>query len=289
MPGGDGDPGLRSGIRREGGEHLRRLARLGRAGSRRTPSPATRCPGPMPTMMLSASAFPSMSAPATVTPPRKSASNGANRVSSVLNGPSAGVVAVVGDHLRRDARAGAGDEVEDHVAVDVGHRHRRGALERRERDDRLRAPCRRCRRGPARSPACPSDPGTATAYVDTSGMTLMSRHQAVVLVVEAVAVDHEGAGVLGELRAQRHRRGLERVLVRVGHRRGHVDVVHRPTAARPVVVPAIGSTISITWKSLTWMCIGCSSLLRLVIFHSSTELSRGWISGMFGNVLSSNS
>src|SRR6478752_6310402 len=45
-------------------------------------------PGPEPTMMLSAIAFPSMSAPATVTPPVKPESYGANRVGSVLNTPS---------------------------------------------------------------------------------------------------------------------------------------------------------------------------------------------------------
>ena len=39
-------------------------------------------------MMLSAIAFPSMSAPATVTPPVNPESNGAKRVSSVLNSPS---------------------------------------------------------------------------------------------------------------------------------------------------------------------------------------------------------
>ena len=33
------------------------------------------------------------------------------------------------------------------------------------------------------------------------------------------------------------------------------------------------------------MCIGCASLFKLVIFHSSTELRRGWISGTFGNPL----
>ena len=44
-------------------------------------------PGPEPTMMLSAMAFPSISAPATVTPPVKPSSKGANRVISVLKIP----------------------------------------------------------------------------------------------------------------------------------------------------------------------------------------------------------
>ena len=72
-----------------------------------------------------------------------------------LERPVGGVVAVVGDHLGGNALAGADDQVEDHVAVDVGHRDRRRALEVRERGDGLRAPCRRCRRAPGRSPACP--------------------------------------------------------------------------------------------------------------------------------------
>src|SRR3954468_10839071 len=46
-------------------------------------------PGPEPTTMLSAMEFPSMSAPATATPPVTSAPNGANRVTSVLKSPSA--------------------------------------------------------------------------------------------------------------------------------------------------------------------------------------------------------
>src|SRR4051794_11181238 len=46
-------------------------------------------PGPEPTTMLSAREFPSMSAPATATPPVTSAANGANRVISVLKSPSA--------------------------------------------------------------------------------------------------------------------------------------------------------------------------------------------------------
>src|ERR1700736_6751368 len=45
-------------------------------------------PGPAPTMMLSASPLPSMSAPATLTPPRKSALNTEKRAISVLKAPS---------------------------------------------------------------------------------------------------------------------------------------------------------------------------------------------------------
>ena len=44
-----------------------------------------------------------------------------------------------------------------------------------------------------------------------------------------------------------------------------------------------------TWKSLTWMWIGCSSLLWLMNVHSSTLPRRGCSSGVLGKVLLSNS
>src|SRR6202049_2504912 len=56
----------------------------------------------------------------------------------------------------------------------------------------------------------------------------------------------------------------------------------------PVRRPVVGSKYSVTWKSLTWTWIGCSSLLLLTNLHSSTELSRGWISGTLGNAPPSN-
>ena len=55
-----------------------------------------------------------------------------------------------------------------------------------------------------------------------------------------------------------------------------------PNMSGPVRSPVVGSKYSVTWKSLTCTWIGCSSLLLLTKVHSSTELSRGWISGMFG-------
>src|SRR5438270_12199609 len=56
----------------------------------------------------------------------------------------------------------------------------------------------------------------------------------------------------------------------------------------PVRRPVVGSKYSITWKSLTWTWIGCSSLLWLTNLHFSTELSCGWISGTLGNATASN-
>src|SRR5215467_9355240 len=56
----------------------------------------------------------------------------------------------------------------------------------------------------------------------------------------------------------------------------------------PVRRPVVGSKYSMTWKSLTWMWMGCSSLLWLTNLHSSTELSCGWISGTLGNAPPSN-
>jgi hypothetical protein len=74
-----------------------------------------------------------MSAPATVTPPVKPGVERGEPGEFRLEQPVDGVVAVVGDHLRGNALARADHKVEDAVAVHIGHRHRRRALEVRER------------------------------------------------------------------------------------------------------------------------------------------------------------
>jgi hypothetical protein len=107
------------------------------------------------------------------------------------------------------------------------------------------------------------------------------RHEAVVLVVEAVAVHDEEAGIV-----------LERVRIKSvpgcitdssGPRFGAVTLaLSMPCITGPSLRPMVGSETPVIWKSLTWMWMGCSSLFSLRNTHSSTELSRGWRIGTFG-------
>src|SRR6516162_6333908 len=93
------------------------------------------------------------------------------------------------------------------------------------------------------------------------------RHQPVVFMVEAVAMHHVKTGIFVEPGADRRTPGsitLSSPCI-VGAGALALSIAN---LSGPVRRPIVGSKYSITWKSLTWMWIGCSSLLWLTNLHS---------------------
>ena len=116
-------------------------------------------PGPDPTMMLSA-VVPSICAAATLTPPRAAArtpgSAPARSRTCLCHLWRAGI----GDDFRRVVLAGADDQVEHAIAINIPHRDIDAAFETRERDDRAinRSPLPSYRRTSAGLPGAREPP-----------------------------------------------------------------------------------------------------------------------------------
>ena len=184
-------------------------------------------PGPEPTMMLSA-VVPSICAAVTFTPPR--AAHIERRKACDLrleSGLAACRLARVGDDHRRVVLAGADDEIEDVVVIDVAHGDAQRALEpgkgRHRRDEPVAVAVvdvdlgRTARRSLRRH------------RVARDGRDdVDQRHEPVVFVVEAMAVHDEEAGVVLELGAYRQSAGLDGRLARTQCGRRHIGVVDLP-------------------------------------------------------------
>ena len=183
--------------------------------------------------------------------------------------------------------ARAGHEVVDAVVVHVAHGHAQGSLEAgegRDRGDELVAVavidlhfCRMTLRS-----------GNGHRISRNGRYDIHQHHQPVVLMVEAMAMHHEQAGEIVELHAQ-----AKRALLDDGSPPDQGSAQARWRCRRPTFRarsrdPWSDRDNAMTWKSLTWMWIGCSSLLLLRNFHSSTEPSRGWSRGTLGNSMPSN-
>src|SRR5262249_43517572 len=107
-----------------------------------------------------------------------------------------------------------------------------------------------------------------------------------VFVIEAMAMHHVKPGVFVEPGADRKDAGLDHALVTVHGRCRRVGIVDRKLVGAGA---QSGRRIKVL-DHLKVIDVDMDGMLVVVVVddHSSTELSRGWISGTFGNAPPSN-